>query len=126
MSLFHAKDAAESVKVNHTERKAVKEAQHFVTSPFGQRLIEENKQLRSALSRIGALERRMDDTEAWQAEARPRIESALIAPALPTVPNVQCRECRESYPNYPAYWPGGFHGSTDPVCAYCKSGHEYE
>jgi hypothetical protein len=86
MTIFHAKEAVDSVKASHTERqaaKATKEAQHFATSPFGQRLIEENKQLRSAVRRISALEKRMDDTEAWQAEAQPRIQRAEnIAPAM--------------------------------------------
>src|SRR5690242_15403299 len=118
MSLFNVKDAAESVKANRTERKATKEAQHFATSPFGQGLIEENKQLRSALSRIRALESRTDETDArldQQEQWNTECELYVRKPDVPTVQEVACRECRRSFPNYPAYWPGGFHGSAEPI-----------
>jgi hypothetical protein len=128
MTLFRAKDAGETLRARRTERKATKSdnaARAYANSPHFQRVVEENKQLRAAIHRISALEKRADDTEAWQAEAQPRIESALNTSALPTVPNVQCHECHESYPNYPVYWPGGFHGSREPICAYCKLEREY-
>lgn len=130
-TLFNAREGIDNVRSRRTERKATKSdnaARAYANSPHFQRVVEENKQLKSALHRIRALEKhateadaRLDQQEQWNTEC----ELYVKKPQVPTVREVACRECRQSYPNYPAYWPGGFHGSTDPVCAYCKPGHEY-
>jgi hypothetical protein len=124
MPLFNGKDAADTVKAKIAERRA---GTH--RSPQYAALLAENKQLRSALRRIGALEKRMDETysrldqqEVWNADA----ELYMKASSVPSVPDVQCQECHRSYLSYPIYWPGGFHGSTEPICASCKPEREYQ
>jgi hypothetical protein len=73
-------------------------------------------------SRVNDTEGRLDSQEQWNTEC----ESAVKKNNAPAVPQVACSSCRNVYPNYPAYWPGGFHGSTEPICAYCKPEREYQ
>jgi hypothetical protein len=119
VSLFNA---ADTVKAKIAERRT---GTH--RSPQYAALMAENQRLRSALRRIGALERRTDilenmaeEQQEWNAECELYVKNDV-----PSVPQVECRSCHRSYPHYPIYWPGGFHGSTEPICASCKPEREY-
>lgn len=113
MTLFKAREGTDAVKAKVAEKKearTVRAEQHFSTSPFGKRLIEENKQLRATVRRIGALESRMDETESrldtqevWNADAELAV-TKLDVPAI--FPPHVCPGCNRSLAQNVDNFPG--------------------
>jgi hypothetical protein len=127
-TLFNASDAVESVK----ERKATKSesaARAYANSPHFQRLVEENKQLRSVVRRISALESRTSDLESradvqeqWNAECETYVKDKAV-PAW----NWQCTGCLRSLPANAGNFPNmgrekAMKLGADRVCCECLNG----
>src|SRR5436189_4286818 len=125
MTLFRAKDGIDAVKVNRAVRKEIKDSAPG-TLTWQQRKYEAIEQkIRRLEKRMVDMEGRQDKQEEWNTSCELTVREQGSAISAPSVPLVKCQECRGQYPNYPAYWPGGFHGSTDPVCCYCKPERDY-
>jgi hypothetical protein len=91
------------------------------------RLANVEAKLSRAQAQVKALTVDLETVTAERDELASAPANATLAQRLlASVPNVECVQCHRSYPNFPALWPGGFHGSTEPICTKCKPESEYQ
>jgi hypothetical protein len=124
MTLFKAKDAVDDLKA----KRAAAGKRGYEASPHVQRLVEENKQLRAVVRRIGALEKRTtglesraDAQEEWNTSCELTVKK--IQGTSASIP-AQCKGCGRSYPLDAVHFPnlgrrGAMEKGLDHYCVDC-------